>query len=160
MSVGDQSHNSVPPGAGQFATTHWSVVLSASRKDSLSAALEKLCRAYWYPLYVCVRRKGYAAHDAQDLTQEFFSRLRDEFRADRSAELFDALQLFLSGDQRLIPYAEIGVRLRMTEGAVKVAAYRLRKRYGELLRDEIAQTVTTPEEAEDEIRYLIAVASR
>jgi DNA-directed RNA polymerase specialized sigma24 family protein len=60
-----------------FATTHWSVVLSAgnSTTPDAQAALEKLCRAYWYPLYLYVRRQGNAPHDAQDLTQEFFARL-------------------------------------------------------------------------------------
>ena len=60
-----------------FVTTHWSVVLAAGEGGSpqAAAALEELCRAYWYPLYAYVRRRGYAAHDAQDLTQAFFARL-------------------------------------------------------------------------------------
>src|SRR5665213_2625725 len=59
-----------------FATTHWSVVMQAGSPDSPQAleALEKLCRA-WLPLYSYVRRRGYGAHDAQDLTQGFFVRL-------------------------------------------------------------------------------------
>jgi RNA polymerase sigma-70 factor (ECF subfamily) len=59
-----------------FATTHWSVVLQAGG-DSLasSAALERLCRTYWYPLYAHVRRRGKGPEDAQDLTQEFFASL-------------------------------------------------------------------------------------
>src|SRR5437773_2245552 len=59
-----------------FATTHWSVVLSAADSASPGAqeALEKLCRTYWYPLYAFVRRQGHSPEDAQDLTQEFFSR--------------------------------------------------------------------------------------
>ena len=63
--------------AAQFTTTHWSVVLAAGDVASPQAteALEKLCRTYWYPLYAYVRRKGYSADDAQDLTQEFFARL-------------------------------------------------------------------------------------
>jgi len=64
-------------GRGVFPTTHWSLVLAAADERSSGAgdALESLCRAYWYPLYVYLRRKGYSAADAQDLTQEFFSRL-------------------------------------------------------------------------------------
>src|SRR6058998_3691806 len=59
-----------------FATTHWSVVLSAGRSTTrASAALEQLCQTYWYPLYAYVRRRGYPPHDAQDLTQGFFARL-------------------------------------------------------------------------------------
>src|SRR5215469_12820841 len=61
----------------RFATTHWSVVLSAGRRNSSEArrSLAALCDSYWYPLYCYVRRQGYAAHDAQDLTQEFFLRV-------------------------------------------------------------------------------------
>jgi DNA-directed RNA polymerase specialized sigma24 family protein len=55
-----------------FQTTHWSVVLQAAGGESSSAALESLCRAYWYPLYAFVRRQGHDAADAEDLTQGFF----------------------------------------------------------------------------------------
>jgi len=60
-----------------FVTTRWSVVLAAQDKSSpdSAAALEMLCRAYWYPLYAYVRGSGRSPHDAQDLTQEFFARL-------------------------------------------------------------------------------------
>ncbi len=63
--------------AGIFVTTHWSVVLAAgqSADAQASAALEQLCRTYWYPLYAYVRREGHNPTDAQDLTQEFFARL-------------------------------------------------------------------------------------
>src|SRR5258707_15372222 len=64
-------------GAACFATTHWSVVLAAGESDTRLAtnALEKLCRAYWYPLYAYLRRRGYSEHDAQDLTQGFFAQI-------------------------------------------------------------------------------------
>jgi RNA polymerase sigma-70 factor (ECF subfamily) len=60
-----------------FVTTQWSVVLTAQDKSSpdSAAALETLCRAYWYPLYAYVRASGRSPHDAEDLTQEFFARL-------------------------------------------------------------------------------------
>ena len=60
-----------------FATTHWSVVMLAARRDTTRArdALARLCQTYWYPLYAYVRRRGYPVHDAQDLTQAFFTRL-------------------------------------------------------------------------------------
>ncbi len=63
-----------------FATTHWSVVLAAGDPKSFRAteALENLCRTYWFPLYAYVRRKGYKAEDAQDLTQEFFARFLEK----------------------------------------------------------------------------------
>jgi RNA polymerase sigma-70 factor (ECF subfamily) len=65
---------------GVFATTHWSVVLAAGERDTprAAAALEELCRAYWYPLYGFVRRQGYSPEDAEDLTQQFFCRLLEK----------------------------------------------------------------------------------
>ncbi len=62
-------------GPGAFATTHWSVVVHAGDSGSPEAAsaMERLCRTYWYPLYVFVRCKGYSHEDASDLTQAFFA---------------------------------------------------------------------------------------
>ncbi len=62
--------------ASAFTTTHWSVVLAAREPASpqAAAALEELCRAYWYPLYAYVRRQGHSPHDAEDLLQSFFVR--------------------------------------------------------------------------------------
>ncbi|MGA2659952.1 MAG: sigma-70 family RNA polymerase sigma factor [Verrucomicrobiota bacterium] len=61
----------------QFTTTHWSAVLAARQADSpaATAALERLCQTYWYPLYAFVRRQGNSPEDAQDVTQEFFARV-------------------------------------------------------------------------------------
>src|SRR3974390_2665012 len=68
-----------------FQTTLWGMVLEAGKGDSeqSSAALARLCRSYWYPLYVFVRRQGHGPEDAQDLVQEFFARVleRNYFRA-------------------------------------------------------------------------------
>jgi DNA-directed RNA polymerase specialized sigma24 family protein len=230
-----------------FATTHWSVVMAAGEGSSESAqrALEALCRAYWFPIYVYVRRKGHGPEDAQDLTQEFFAqfiakklhRLADRdkgrFRTfllatldhflarewnrahrqkrggqftfvsldQRTSEeryqlepadhetpekkfakqwaltvlqnalaalendcvasgkdtLFAAIKGFLSDEPDAGLYAAIGEGLGMTEGAVRVAVHRLRRRYGELLRAEVAQTVGSAAEAEDELRHLMKV---
>lgn len=237
-----------PPGLGAdyFATTHWSVVLTAQRSDSTHArdALASLCQTYWYPLYAFVRRQGHGPHDAQDLTQEFFARLlaknyladvtrekgkfrsfllaalkhflanerdraqaakrggghvflslndtdaetryllepADQMTADKIFErrwaltlleqvlkrlrdeqaragkeaLYEHLKGCLTADQATAPYAELAATLHMTEGAVKVVVHRLRHRYRELLREEIAQTVAGPAEVEDEIRHLFA----
>lgn len=62
---------------GEFPTTHWSVVMSARSLDAPAAraALETLCRQYWYPIYAFIRRQGRAHHEAEDLTQGFFARL-------------------------------------------------------------------------------------
>ena len=70
-----------PPQEGRwFTTTHWSVVLTAKQGDfpDAAAALEELCRTYWPPLYAYIRREGYDATEAQDLTQEFFGRLLEK----------------------------------------------------------------------------------
>jgi RNA polymerase sigma-70 factor (ECF subfamily) len=66
--------------AAQFTTTHWSAVLEAGRGGSAaaSAALEELCRTYWYPLYAYVRRQGHSPVEAEDLTQSFFERLLEK----------------------------------------------------------------------------------
>jgi DNA-directed RNA polymerase specialized sigma24 family protein len=66
------------PGAGgRFETTQWSLVLAAGQRGSAAAedALARLCSLYWYPVFAFVRRQGYTAEDAQDLTQGFFARL-------------------------------------------------------------------------------------
>jgi RNA polymerase sigma-70 factor (ECF subfamily) len=233
-----------------FATTHWSVVLSAARHDTTraQAALARLCQTYWYPLYAYVRRRGYPVHDAQDLTQAFFAqllgrhwvgdadrdrgrfrtflltamsrflanewdkvraqkrggqavhvpvqldtaearyghepadnstpeqcyerrwaltlldtvlqRLRSEFATDGKGDLFAVLSGTLVGGRDAQPYASLARQLNLTEGAVKVAVHRLRKRYRQLLREEIAQTTASPEEVDEELRHLFAVLAR
>ena len=67
-------------GVGQFATTHWSVVQRAgdSRSPESADALEKLCSAYWYPLYAFVRGSGHGPEEARDLTQDFFAMLLEK----------------------------------------------------------------------------------
>jgi RNA polymerase sigma-70 factor (ECF subfamily) len=74
---GDNGARTTPAPVGEFPTTHWSVVLAAADEESPQAtqALEQLCRTYWYPLYVYVRRRGHSPEDAQDLTQGFFAHL-------------------------------------------------------------------------------------
>jgi RNA polymerase sigma-70 factor (ECF subfamily) len=244
--VSEHGNDSAPTGGAGFALTHWSVVLAAGRDDSVRAhdALEKLCRAYWFPIYAFVRRRGHSPHDAQDLTQEFFARLleknylagvdrakgrfrsfllgavkhflanewdkaraqkrgggkspvpidfssaetsfgvepadqwtaekifdrrwalallelvlrrlREEHVRDGKEKLFEQLKPTLTEASRSISYAEIATRLGSSEGAVKVAVHRLRQRYRELLRAEIADTVASPADVEDEIRNLFA----
>jgi len=241
--------STVPAGAGQFATTHWSVVLAAadSRAPRSDDALARLCQAYWYPLYVYVRRQGHSAHDAQDLTQEFFARLlekkfladvqrergrfrsfllaavkhflanewdkaraqkrgggqalipldtasaeskyglepadkssadkiferrwaltlleqvlarlREEHVVDGKGKLFEGLKGCLTEGKSAIRYTELGEKLGMSEGAIKVAVHRLRQRYRELLRSEIAHTVASETDVEDELRHLFAALS-
>jgi RNA polymerase sigma factor (sigma-70 family) len=239
--------SSVLAASSRFNTTHWSVVLQAGREVSphSSAALEKLCRAYWYPLYAFIRRKGFGEADAQDLTQQFFARLlerrdfasvdprkgkfrtfllaslshflsneRDRARAakrgggqtpipldglqpeeryrlepvndsspDKLYEVrwaltvleqalsrlrqemadagksvqFDQLKAYLVEDPGAGDYAAAAERLGGSRQSVAVTVHRLRQRYREIVRAEVAQTVTTPLELEEELRHLYSV---
>jgi len=85
--------------------------------------------------------------------------LEEECRLEGKQVLFDELKGGLAGDQDHPVYAELGARLGMTEGAVKVAVHRLRRRYGELLREQIAQTVAHGKDLEEEVQDLLAVFS-
>lgn len=244
---GSESVGDAPPRC--FLTTHWSVVLSAKQENSAEAdaALERLCRVYWWPLYAFVRRRGYAAHDAQDLTQEFFARflakdflrsvdrtkgkfrsfllaamehflskewrranaqkrggqcafvsidddsaeqpflqvsasnlspeqlfeqqwamillnqtvgrLRQEFVEAGKEAQFEATKAFLTGEKQATTYAALATTLGTTEAALKMAVSRMKQRYGELLRVEIANTVSDPTEVEAELQALIKALS-
>lgn len=83
-------------------------------------------------------------------------RLGREYDEAGKAATFKALRGLLAGDPDAPSYADVAARLGSTEGAARVAAHRLRRRYGELLRGEIASTVVEPAEIEDEIRDLFA----
>jgi RNA polymerase sigma-70 factor (ECF subfamily) len=96
---------------------------------------------------------------AMTVLDQVMARLREAMLADGKAELFDVLKNHLSGGGEILPFAEAGERLGISEGAARVAAHRLKKRYRELLREEIAQTVGSPAEIDDEIRYLVRVLS-
>ena len=85
--------------------------------------------------------------------------LRNEFLLAGKSELFNALRPHLSGELETLPYAQIATQLNMTVVAVKVTVHRLRQRYGELLRQEVAQTLADPSGVEEEIRQLIAALS-
>lgn len=238
------------PKSPVFATTHWSVVLAAGDASSpeAAAALEELCRSYWFPLYAYARRSGQDVPAAEDLTQEFFARLlqkdylrvadrrRGRFRwflltafkcflanewdreralkrgggqrpipldaltaeqryqlepADRhSADLlferrwamtllaaartrlqaeyetagkrdrFQLLEGSLPGERVELTYAELGAKLGMSEGAVKTEVHRMKRRYAELMRAEVARTVADEAEVDLELRHLIDVLGR
>ena len=244
------SGSNSPPTASVFATTHWSVVLEAGQEDSAKAseAMALLCRAYWYPLYAYIRRRGCNAADAQDLTQEFFTRLlqknypaqadrakgkfrsfllltlnhfladehakataqkrgggqifisldaeapedryclepadtlspeklferrwaqtildqalvrlRTEFAQQGKAEIYEVLKAFEPGEQNPLSYAEAAARLGVSESAIKSMIHRLRQRHREMVRDEVAHTVSTAAEVDEELRHLIAVISQ
>jgi RNA polymerase sigma factor (sigma-70 family) len=239
-----------PSSPARFPTTNWSRVVRAGdpADPEARAALEGLCRDYWYPLYAFARRRGLSPDDACDLIQGFFADLiergdltaadreRGRFRAflltccshylahrrehDRAlkrgggrghvaidlldaegrygrepahsltaerlferrwalallenvltrlgsemasagkAVLFDRLRPTLEGDGQAGPYREIAASLGMSEGAVKVAVHRLRARYRELLREEVAHTVADPAEVDAELAELLTALAR
>jgi RNA polymerase sigma-70 factor (ECF subfamily) len=93
---------------------------------------------------------------ALTLLDQVLARLREEYESEGRTKLFEELKATLTGDRRTVAYSEIGARLGMSEGAVKVAVHRLRQRYRELLREEIAETVSGPGEVEEEIRALFS----
>ena len=93
---------------------------------------------------------------ALTLLEKTMDRLEAELAGMNKAELFDSLKVYLCGHAASVPYRDVAAELNMTEGAVKVTVYRLRRRYREMLRDEIAQTVSSPEQIEEEIRDLFA----
>ena len=234
------------PGPGHFATTHWSLVLAAGARQTPvgSQALATLCESYWYPLYAYVRRRGLDAHEAQDVTQEFFAHLlgseavgvatpeRGRFRSfllgslqnflanhwrkenaqkrgggktplsldlaageqryiaepaheltpekiyerrwamtvlqqvieslsqeyaqDGKAALFEHLKPYLGGGVDGLPYAELATKVGLSVGSIKVAVHRLRRRCGDLLREQIAQTVAEPDAVDQELKDLFA----
>jgi RNA polymerase sigma-70 factor (ECF subfamily) len=242
------SQSSTAPG-DIFATTHWTVVLAAGKRSTpqSAAALEQLCKTYWFPLYAYVRRRGHTKEDAEDLTQAFFARLleknflehvasekgkfrafllaalkhflvnewdksqtqkrgggavplsldwqtadtkfqvaatnepspdkvfdrewavtllakvierlQNECTADGKSKLFEQLKIFLTAAKGELSHADAAQNLGMDETAVRVAVHRLRKRYRELLRDEIAQTLADPVTVEEEIRALFGAFS-
>jgi RNA polymerase sigma-70 factor (ECF subfamily) len=82
-----------------FATTHWSVVLAAGQGDSpqSAAALEQLCRTYWYPLYVYVRRQGYSVEDSEDLLLGFFARFLEKHYVEDVDQAKGRFRSFLVG---------------------------------------------------------------
>ena len=96
---------------------------------------------------------------ASTLLERVLSRLREEFRAAGKGLLFEELKVFLTGDKSAATYAELAVKLSTTETALKMAVSRMRHRYGGLLREEIAQTVSRPEEIAGELRALFAALS-
>jgi RNA polymerase sigma-70 factor (ECF subfamily) len=94
---------------------------------------------------------------AQALLAQVMTRLRAEMSDAGKLDQFESLKFCLTGEKAA--YADVARQLGITEGAVKVAVHRLRARYRALLRAEIAETVATAEEVEDELRHLFAALS-
>jgi RNA polymerase sigma-70 factor (ECF subfamily) len=109
------------------------------------------------PLELRTPDRAYDERWAAALLERVLSRLRQEFTESGRGALFDAFKGFLVGDPVEGGYAVVASRLGMTEGAAKMTVSRLRDRYRRLLRAEVAQTLVNAEDAEDELRHLLAI---
>jgi RNA polymerase sigma factor (sigma-70 family) len=112
------------PGASQFPTTRWSVVVAAGdpqRKEARSA-LGSLCEHYWYPLYAYLRRRGYPSDRAQDLTQEFFIRVLEGRYLDRADPEKGRFRSFLLTSLKFFVADEEDRRLALKRGGGMVVA--------------------------------------
>jgi RNA polymerase sigma-70 factor (ECF subfamily) len=103
---------------------------------------------------------AYERRWAEAVLARALDRLREEQIAQGNRDLFEALAPCLTGAADALPYAELARRLDRTETAVRSAVHRLRRRYGGLLRLEVAHTVSSPAEVDDELRHLLSVLSR
>jgi len=97
---------------------------------------------------------------ASTLLARALTRLESDTSEGGRRQLFEALRIYLTGDQPELTYAETAARLGMSEGAIKVAVHRLRRKFRDLVRDEIAQTVAAPEDIDDELRHLWSAVGR
>jgi RNA polymerase sigma-70 factor (ECF subfamily) len=96
---------------------------------------------------------------ALSLLEEVLAKLRAEFAHRGKAEHFDRLSPFLHGDSNEILYEALAAELGITAGALRTSVHRMRRKYGALLRAEIALTVSGPEEIDEEIRFLLTTLS-
>jgi RNA polymerase sigma factor (sigma-70 family) len=100
--------------------------------------------------------KLYDREWALTLVSRVMKQLQKEWEAARKSELFERLKGGLTGDASEQSYQQIATELKMSEGAVKVSAHRLRRRFGELLRAQVERTVSDPAEVDDELREIFA----
>lgn len=117
------------------------------------AAESRLCHE---PAHTQTAERVFAKRWAVNLLERVLGQLRADFEAADKTLLFERLKDYLTASTKSASYAQVAVELDMTQGAVKVAVHRLRGRYRQLLRDEVAQTVADPAQIEDEIRDLFA----
>src|SRR5438874_12164042 len=122
----------------------------------LDALLERE-RANLEPADTLSADKIYERRWALTLLEQVLARLEEEYQAGGNAVLFGELKELLADEPGHASQAEVGNKLGMTENAVKQAFHRLRQRYRQLLRDEIAQTLAVPGDVEDELRHFISV---
>jgi len=100
--------------------------------------------------------RSYERQWAHSMLANVKSKLREEYAVSERSEVFEALHVYLAGNREEAPYQEVGEQLQMRVATVKKNVERMRRRFGEILREEIAQTVLHPSEIEDELRFLRA----
>ena len=122
--------------------------------------LEAESQGAWEPADTFTPEQDFERRWALALLNKVMERLDAEFETDGKQALFETLKPCLLGERDGQPYAALASKLRMTEGSIKVAVHRLRQRYRQLLREEIANTVSQPEEVEEEMRHLFKVLQR
>ena len=108
------------------------------------------------PTHEATAEKVYERRWALTLLDQVFARLRNEFDRAGKRNEFDRLKVYLTGEAAALSYREAAAELGTTEGAVKVAVHRLRRRYRELVREEIGHTVAGPDDVAEELRRLFA----
>ncbi|HNQ89123.1 MAG TPA: sigma-70 family RNA polymerase sigma factor [Verrucomicrobiota bacterium] len=94
------------------------------------------------------------------LIEKAHALLREEYVMEGKGDLYERLKVFISADSGDATYAALGRTLHMTDGALKVAVHRLRRRFRELLREQVVQTVQRPEDLDDELQHLRALFAR
>lgn len=114
----------------------------------------------WEPADTATPEQVYEKQWALTLLESVLTQLREEFRNDGKGFLFETLEACLIGSRESQPYAVLAAKLHMTEGAVKVAVCRLRERYRERLKEEIAHTVDSPADVDKELRHLFRALAR
>lgn len=97
---------------------------------------------------------------AETVLEQAVKRLREKYTALKKSALFDQIKDFQPGKHGALSYADVGAQLGMTETAMKSAVHRFRLRHREILREEIAHTVVSPDEIDGEIQYLLAILNR
>lgn len=143
-----------------FLSDEWDKARAQKRGAGKVISLDTQCAETWLrqqPSETLTPERAFELRWAITLLEQVYRRLESEYRQQGKAELFDTLRTTLAGPGSSAPYAELGQKLGLNENAVKVAVHRLRQRYRALLREIIADTVSTPKEVEEELRYLMRV---
>jgi DNA-directed RNA polymerase specialized sigma24 family protein len=108
------------------------------------------------PFHEATPEKAFDRSWAMTIIENTLAQLREEYAGSGKAELFDLLQPYMSGDRDEPAYSSLALQRNTTEAAIKMAVVRLRRRFGQLLRAHIGQTVASSEDLDEEVRYLFA----